>query len=325
MRAVIYDRYGPPDVLRLAEVPTPAPADDQALIQIHAVSINGSDRERLIGRPAYARMSGLFRPGDPILGSDIAGRVAAIGRNHTEFKIGDEVFGEVGSYSGGFAEYVCTRGRHLALKPPGLSFEQAAAIPQAGTIALLGIREAGRVRPGQRVLVNGAGGSAGPFAVQLAVLAGAEVTGVDSGDKLDFLRSMGAAHVVDYTREDYTRRQDRYDLILDVVAHRSVFDCARALAPNGTYLYTGGSVGVLLQILLLGPAIRRRTSKNLRMLMVPQSRKALLEVTELCMSGQITPVIDRTYSLAEAPQAMRYVAEGHACGKVVINVAGDRD
>ena len=318
MKAFVYTRYGSPDVLQLKEITKPLPSDDELLIKIHAVSINGSDREGLAGKPGYVRMSGLLKPRLPILGSDIAGRVEAVGKNNTEFQPGDEVFGEIPGYHGGFAEYVCTHGKTLARKPAGLNFEEAAAIPQAGVIALRAIREKGQVRPGQAVLINGAGGSAGTFAVQLAKLYGAEVTGVDNTGKLDFLRSLGADHVIDYTREDFTKTGKEYDLILDLVAHRSAFAYVRALKPKGTYFFTGGSVGTLFQVLLLGAWIKNSTDKNVRMLAVPQNRKDLLAITELCAAGKVRPVIDRKYSFNEIPEAMRYVGDGHAKGKVVI-------
>ena len=320
MKAVVHEKYGSPDVLHLTEVERPAPTDDQILIKVHAVSVNGSDREGLIGKPLYARMGGLVRPGNKILGSDIAGRVEFSGKNNTEFKPGDEVFGELPGYHGGFAEYVCTRGSTMALKPASLTFEQAAAIPQAGVLALQGIREKGQVQPGQKVLINGAGGSAGSFAIQLAKLYGAEATGVDNTGKLDFMRLLGADHVIDYTREDFTKSGNQYDLILDLIAHRSVFAYRRALRPNGTYFFVGGSVGVIFQILLLGSWIKRTTAKNIRMLAVPQNRKDLIAITELCEAGKIVPVIDRRYSLSEVPEALRYVGEGHAKGKVVITL-----
>ncbi len=241
MRAIVYEKYGTPDVLHLTEIEKPAPTDDEVLIKIYAVSVNGSDREGLIGKPLYARLGGLLKPGHPILGSDIAGQVESVGKNNTDFKPGDEVFGEIPGYHGGFAEYVCTHGRTLALKPARLTFQEAAAIPQAGVIALHGIRAKGQVQPGQNVLINGAGGSAGSFAIQLAKLYGAEVTGVDHTGKLDFMRSLGADHVIDYTQEDFTRSGQRYDLILDVVASRSVFDYRRALSPDGLCVIVGGS------------------------------------------------------------------------------------
>ncbi|MFZ0545907.1 MAG: NAD(P)-dependent alcohol dehydrogenase [Candidatus Promineifilaceae bacterium] len=320
MKAVVYEKYGSPDVLHLAEVEKPVPTDNQILIKIRAVSINGSDREGLIGKPLYARIGGLLKPGDPILGSDIAGVVEAVGKDHTEFKPGDEVFGEIPGYHGGFAEYVCTHGRTLALKPAVLTFEEAAAIPQAGVIALRGIRDKGQVKPGQKVLINGAGGSGGSFAIQLAKLYGAEVTGVDNTEKLAFMRSLGADHVIDYTQEDFTKTGNQYDLILDLIAHRSVFAYRRALRSNGTYFFVGGSVGVLFQILLLGSWIKKRTSKNIAVLMVPQDREDLLAITALCESGKVVPIINRRYTLSEVPEALRYVGEGHAKGKVVITL-----
>jgi NADPH:quinone reductase-like Zn-dependent oxidoreductase len=274
----------------------------------------------LIGKPLYARIGGLRRPGNPILGSDIAGRVELAGKDIQDFQPGDEVFGELPGYHGGFAEYACAPERTLARKPASLTFEEAAAIPQGGVIALQGIRDAGQVQPGQKVLINGAGGSAGPYAVQLAKLYGAEVTGVDNGGKLDFLRSLGADHVIDYTRADFTKSGKQYDLILDVIAHRSVFTYQRALRPHGTYFAVGGSVATLLQIVLLGPWIRRRTGKNIRLLMVSQNRQDLIAITELCEAGKVRPAIDRRYPLSEVPEAMRYVAEGGAKGKVVITV-----
>lgn len=323
MKAIVYTRYGSPDVLQLREIPTPVPTDDQILVKIHAVSINGSDREGLIGKPLYARIGGLRKPGNPILGSDIAGRVEAVGKNHTEFKPGDEVFGEIPGYHGGFAEYVCTRGKTLALKPASLSFEAASAIPQGGVIALNGIRTQGRVQPGQKVLINGAGGSGGSFAIQLAKLYGAEVACVDNAHKQDFLRSLGADHVIDYTREDFTKGGKRFDLLLDLIAHRSAFACAGALNPGGAYLFVGGSVATLFQLLLFGPVISRMTGKNIRLLTVPQNRKDLLAVTELVEAGKIRPVIDRRYPLDQVPEALRYVSEGRAKGKVVITVEPD--
>jgi len=320
MKAFVYERYGSPDVLQLKETVKPIPKEGEILIKIRAVSINGSDREGLIGKPGYVRMSGLLKPGNQILGSDIAGVVEEVGVNNTEFQVRDEVFGEIPGYHGGFAEYVCTHGRTMARKPAGMTFEEAAAIPQGGVIALRAIREKGQVQPGQKVLINGAGGSAGTFAVQLAKLHGAEVTGVDNTGKLDFLRSLGADHVLDYTREDFTKSGKRFELILDLIAHRSAFAYARALNPNGTYFFTGGSVATLFQILFLGPLIKRMTSKNVRMLIVPQNRKDLIAITELCTAGKIHPVIDRKYSFDEVPEAMRYVSEGGAKGKAVITI-----
>lgn len=321
MQAIVYTEYGLPEVLRLQEVVKPVPTDDEVLIQIQAVSVNGSDRENLIGSPLYARIGGLRKPRHQILGSDIAGRVEMVGRNIREFHVGDEVFGEIPGYHGGFAEYVCMPETTLARKPAGITFEQTAAIPQAGVIALRGICTKGQVQPGQKVLINGAGGSAGVFAVQLAKLCGAEVTGVDHSAKLDFVRSLGADHVIDYASEDFTKTGRQYDLILDLIAHRSMFAYARALRPNGTYFCVGGAVTVLLQIALLGPLLKLATGKNLRVLAVPQNRDDLVAITELCEAGKIIPVIDRHYSLQEVPEALRYVGEGRHKGKVVITMA----
>jgi NADPH:quinone reductase-like Zn-dependent oxidoreductase len=221
---------------------------------------------------------------------------------------------------GGFAEYVCARESALALKPASMTFEEVAAIPQAAVIALQGIRDKGQVQPGQKVLINGAGGGAGTFAVQLAKLYGAEVTGVDNTDKLDFMRSLGADRVIDYTREDFTKNGKHYDLILDLVAHRSVFAYKRALRPNGSYFFVGGSVATLFQILLLGPWIRATTGKRIRILAVKPSLKDMVYITELYEAGKVVPVIDRRYPLSEVPEALRYLGEGRTKGKVVITV-----
>ncbi len=320
MKAIVYHKYGSPDVLKLEEVKKPTPTDDEILIKVHAVSVNGSDWEGLRGKPLYARIGGLRKPNNQILGSDIAGRVEMVGKNIRQFQPGDDVFGEMSGYRGGFAEYVCVREKTLAQKPASMTFEEAAAIPQAAVIALQGIRDKGQVQPGQRVLINGAGGSAGSFAVQLAKLYGAEVTGVDNTGKLDFMRSLGADHVIDYIREDFTKNRKQYDLILDIVAHHSVFAYQRALKTNGSCFFVGGSVATMFQILLLGPWIRRTSGKNLRLLAVQRNRKDLVFMTELCEAGKIVPVIDRRYPLSEVPEALRYLGEGRAKGKVVIIV-----
>jgi NADPH:quinone reductase-like Zn-dependent oxidoreductase len=317
---MVYTRYGSPDVLQLKEVARPVPKDDEALIKVHAISVNRSDWEGLTGQPLYARIGGLRKPRSQILGSDISGRVELVGRHVRRFQPGDDVFGDISAQSGGFAEYVCARERALAPKPVGMTFEEAAAIPQAGVIALQGIRARGQAQPGQRVLINGAGGGAGMFAVQLAKLAGADVTGVDHTDKLDFMRSLGADHVIDYTRDDFTATGERYDLILDLIAQRSVFACQRALRPQGRYLYVGGSVATLFQVLLLGPAIGRSAGKKLRLLVVQPNLGDLVALTQLWEAGKVVPMIDRRYALREAPEALRYLGEGRVKGKVVITI-----
>jgi NADPH:quinone reductase-like Zn-dependent oxidoreductase len=321
MKAVVYHEYGFPEVLQLVEVEKPVPNDNEVLVKVHAVSLNGSDWEGLRGKPLYARLGGFRKPAEGILGSDIAGKIEQTGRNIQQFQPGDEVFGETLRYKGGFAEYVCVPERGLAHKPAGMTFEEAAAIPQGAVIALQGIRDKGRVQPGQHVLINGAGGSAGTFAVQLAKYYGAEVTGVDNAGKLDFMRSLGADHVIDHTREDFTKTRRQYDLILDVVAHRSVFAYQRVLKPNGSYFAVGGSVATFFQILLLGPWIRRMARKNLRILAVNPNQKDLVFITGLCEAGEVVPIIDREYPLSEVPEALRYLGEGRAKGKVIIHVA----
>jgi NADPH:quinone reductase-like Zn-dependent oxidoreductase len=325
MKAIVYHEYGSPDVLKLEEIQKPTPADNELLIKVRAVSINRSDWEGLTGKPLYARIGGLFKPQSRILGSDIAGTVEAVGKDVRQFKPGNEVFGLLLNYGGGFAEYACTSEKALALKPAGLTFEQAAAIPQAAFIALQGIREKGQVQLGQKVLINGGGGGTGAFAIQLAKLAGAEVTGVDNAEKLDFMRSLGADHVIDYTKEDFTKNGRQYDLILDVIASRSVFACKRALEPNGNYFMAGGSVATMFQSLLLGPLVRRITSRDIKLLLVRTESKDLIYMTELIQSGKVKLVIDKRYTLNETAEALRYLGEGHAKGKVVITVvSGDK-
>ncbi len=320
MKAIVYNQYGSPDVLKLAEVEKPAPKENEVLIKVYAVSVNGSDVEGLSGKPLYARFGGFLKPRKKILGSDIAGRVEEVGVQIRHFRPGDEVFGELLGYKGGFAEYACTPEKALAHKPASMTFVQAAAIPQGAVIALQGIRDKGQVQPGQKVLINGAGGSAGTFAVQLAKYYGAEVTGVDNTGKMEFLRSLGADHVIDYTWEDFTKTGKQYDLILDIIAHRSVFAYKRALRPNGCYFVVGGSAATLFQTLLLGPWIRRTTGKKIRILAVHQNREDLVFITELFEAGKVIPVIDSRYPLSEVPEALRYVGEGRSKGKVVITV-----
>jgi len=320
MKAVVYTRYGPPDVLRVTNVATPVPKDNEVLVRVAAVSLNRSDWETLRGKPLYARIGGPFRPRHHVLGSDIAGRVQAAGPRVTLFRPGQDVFGDILRHMGGFAQYVCVPESTLAPMPAGMTYAEAAALPQAGAIALQGIRDKGQVQRGQKVLVNGAGGGSGMYAIQLAKLHGAEVTGVDNAEKLEFMRSVGADHVIDYTREDFTANGRAYDLILDLAAHRSAFAYQASLVPGGRYLYVGGSVTTLLQALLAGPLIGRADGRKIRLLAVRLGVEHLAPMVELCQAGKIATVIDRRYPLSETPAALRYLGEGHAKGKVVIVV-----
>lgn len=320
MKAVVYTEYGPPSGLQVKEVEKPTPADDEVLIKLVAVSLNRSDWETLIGKPLYSRIRGLRKPGRHILGSDIAGRVEEVGKDVTRFKPGDAVFGDILSRMGGFAEYVCAREKSLAPIPSGLTFEQAAAIPQSAVIALQGIRDKGQVRAGQKVLINGAGGGSGMFAIQLAKSYGAEVTAVDNTEKQAFMRSLGADHVIDYTRQNFTKNKKQYHLILDMITYRSVFAYRRALKRNGNYYAVGGSMGTFLQMLLFGPLIKWITGKRIWVLAVQPNLKDMLYMAELCQAGTIVAHIDRCFALSEVPQALQYLGDGHAKGKVIITM-----
>ena len=322
MKAVVYSRYGAPEVLRVVDVDKPVPEGDRVLVKVHAVSLNRSDWEGLVGKPLYARIMGPLRPRHRILGSDIAGRVEAVGPGANRFQPGDEVFGDILSHMGGFAEYVCVPQGALEPMPADLTYEDAAALPQAGAIALHGIRSKGRVRAGHRVLINGAGGGSGMFAIQLAKLDGAEVTGVDNAGKLEFMRSLGADHVIDHAREDYTRNGRTYDVILDLAGHRSAWAYRRSLAPGGRYLYVGGSMTTLLQVLVLGPFLGRTTGKRIRILAVRLGVQHLEPLVELCRARRISTVIDRRYPLDEVPEALQYLGDGRAKGKVVVVLTG---
>jgi NADPH:quinone reductase-like Zn-dependent oxidoreductase len=315
MRAVVYDRYGPPEALRVDEVPTPTPKANQVLLRVVATSVNLSDWECLRGTPLYARLGGLRAPARRTLGSDVAGRVEAVGSEVTRFRVGDEVYGDNLQLMGGFAEYAVAPESALAHKPEELTFTQASAIPQAAAIALRGT--AG-VAAGQRVLINGSGGGSGSFAIQLAKRAGAHVTGVDNAGKLDFMRSLGADQVIDYGRDDFTRPDEPYDLVLDLVAHRSAFACRRALAPHGRYWCVGGPVRNLLAIMTIGSVIGRLTRRRLGVLVVPLGPRHFTPLADLGVAGDIGIHIDRTFRLEEVPEALRYVGEGLAHGKVVV-------
>ncbi|GAB4055146.1 NAD(P)-dependent alcohol dehydrogenase [Catellatospora paridis] len=320
MKAVVYTRYGTPEELRLTEVPTPVPRGSEVLVKVRSVSLNLSDWEGLRGKPLYSRFGGLRKPRRHVLGSDIAGQVVATGPDATLFQPGDDVFADILTYLGGFAEYVCVPQKVLARMPEAMTYEQAAALPQAGAIALQGIVEKGQVRAGQRVLINGAGGGSGMYAIQLAKLHGAEVTGVDNSEKQESMRALGADHTIDYTAEDFTRNGRTYDLILDMAAYRSARAYHRSLAPGGRYFCVGGSAGTLLRVLVGGAVTGRLADKKVRVLAVRLGVAHLAPIVELCRQGKIVTVIDRRYRLEEVPQALRYLGEGHAKGKVVINI-----
>jgi NADPH:quinone reductase-like Zn-dependent oxidoreductase len=316
MRAITYTRYGPPDVLSLSEVDRPTPGDDQILIRVVASSVNRSDWETVVGRPLYARMGGLFKPKTPTPGTDVAGRVEAVGVSVTAFEPGDEVFGDI-MYHGGkaFADYVCVKDTAvLVSKPEGLSFEEASTLPQAGLIALEGTRD--RIEAGDRVLINGAGGGAGVFAIQLAKAAGAEVTGVDNGRKQEFMLSMGADRVIDYTTEDYTR-SGPYDLIIDLVCERSMLAIRRALAPGGRYAVVGGRTRALLSAATLGRLLSTR-GRRMGVLMVRPNKTDLATIGDMVARGELRTHIDRTFPLEETAEALRHLGDGLVLGKVVV-------
>jgi NADPH:quinone reductase-like Zn-dependent oxidoreductase len=322
MKAIVYERYGLPDVLEIKEVNKPTPRDHEVLVKVHAASINDWDWGLLRGTPFANRLivSGLLKPKIKILGCDIAGRVESVGRNVKQFQLGDEVFGDIsGCGFGAFAEYVCARENALVLKPASMTFEEAAAMPQAAILALQGLRDKGQIQPGQKVLINGAGGGAGTFAVKIAKSFRAIVTGVDSTRKLDIMRSIGADHVIDYTQEDFTKNDQHYDLILDFAAYHSIFNYKRALSPKGIYVMVGGSTRIFQQVLFLGPLITVNTSKKMGVLM-HKPNKDLAFMVKLFEAGKVKPVIDKRYPLSKVREALRYFGAGNARGKVVITV-----
>ena len=319
MKAIVYGKYGPPDVLQLREVEKPTPRDNEVLVKVHAASVNYADWAFVRGKPFLVRLmgAGLLKPKNAILGADVAGRVEAVGRNVKQFQSGDEVFGDLsGCGFGGFAEYLSVPENALALKPASTTFEESAAVPQAAVVALQGLRDKGQIQPRQKVLINGASGGIGTFAVQIAKSFGAEVTGVCNTRNLDMVRSIGADQVIDYTQEDFTKNGQRYDLILDIVANRSVSDYKRALTPNGSYV----AVAFNPASLFLGPLISMTGSKKVGSLVAKPNNKDLVFIKELLEAGKIVPVIDRRYPLSEVAEAVRYYGEGHAQGKVVITV-----
>lgn len=313
MKAVVYEKYGSPDELEVREVDEPAIGDRDVRVRVHASCVNGGDWHMLTATWFVVRLfQGLFRPKRPILGFDVAGTVEAVGREVTRFRPGDEVLGS-SDKMGGFAEYTLVPESGLAPKPAGVTFEQAAAVPTAGLTALHGLRDKGRIREGHKVLINGASGGVGSFAVQIAKALGAEVTGVARGEKLDVVRSIGADHTIDYRKQDFTQGDERYDLVLDVVGNRSLKDCRGTLRAEGIYVAVSGHPARALWIALVGG------KRQVAFVSSPNSED-LAVLGKLMESGKMAPVIDRRYPLSEVPEAMRYFGEGRTRGKIVINV-----
>jgi NADPH:quinone reductase-like Zn-dependent oxidoreductase len=322
VQAMTYQAYGAPDVLQLTTVARPVPGPGEVLVQVQAASLNQADLYLLRGEPLPLRLSsGLRRPKRPTLGADIAGRVVTVGSGVIQFQPGDAVYGDLSACGlGGFAEYVCARAEALAPKPSSLSFAQAAAVPMAAVTALQGLRATGPVAAGERVLIHGASGGVGTFAIQLAKAMGAHVTAVCSTRNVEQARTLGAEHVIDYTQEDFTRDDRRYDLILVVNGRRSLAEYRRALSPRGRLVVAGGDVGTIMRATLLGSVVSLAHSITVRSLVGRPGRDALLFVGQLLDSGVIVPVIDRCYPLGELPEAIRYLATGHARGKIVITM-----
>ncbi len=322
MKAIVNTHYGSPDVLQLKEVEKPAPSDHEVLVKVLAASAAAGDWHLLRAQPFLMRFTyGLLKPKHQILGAAFAGRVETVGRNVTQFQPGDEVFGDVSACGfGAFAEYVSVPEHAVALKPTRLTFEEAATVPVSAVTALQGLRDQGHIQPGQKVLINGASGGVGTFAVQIAKAFGTEVTAVCSTRNVDMVRSIGADHVIDYTQEDFTKNGQRYDLILAVNGYHPISAYQRALSQEGRYVMTGGSMAQMFQAMLLGPWLSKNGSQKMGNLLAKPNQKDLVFVKELLEAGKVVPVIERRYPLREVPEAIRYVEEGHAKGKVVITV-----
>lgn len=323
MKAIVRSGYGPPDILQLAETEKPTPGSNEALVRVHASSINMADVDYLLGRPKVARFgTGLRRPRNQGLGLDVAGQVEAVGPAVARFKPGDDVFGDLTEHGfGAFAEYACAPESAFAPKPSGLTFEEAATVPQAAVMALQGLRSKKQIRQGDKVLINGAGGNIGPFAVQIAKAFGAEVTGVDNTEKQDLLRSLGADHVIDFTQMDYVDGGSQYDWILDVAAFRSIFESKRALSPGGTYVMVPGTMTQVFQAMVVAPLVSVTGNRKMGLLpWKPFRQEDVAFLTELIEAGKIKPVIDRTYKLSEVPRALREQGDGQVRGKLVITM-----
>jgi NADPH:quinone reductase-like Zn-dependent oxidoreductase len=318
MKAVVSYNRGSPDLLRCEETQKPAAGDDDVLVKVRAASVNPVDRFPLVVARIARVVAWLQKPKATRLGFDVAGQVEAVGRNVTQFRPGDEVFGVC---KGAFAEYVCTTEDKLALKPANISFEEAAAVPVAAMTALLGLRDKGRIQRGQKVLIDGASGGVGTFAVQIAKSFAADVTAVCSTRNVDTARRIGADQVIDYTRQDFTRGGQRYDLILAANGYHSLFAYRRALSQDGIYVMAGGGMLRVLEALLLGPLLSRAGSKKMSVFLARITKKDLVLLKDLLEAGQVVPVMDRRYPLSEVAEALRYLGEGHAQGKIVITVS----
>lgn len=322
MKAIVYTKYGSPEVLQLKDVEKPVPKDTEVLVKIHAASLNSWDWDMLRGIPRIFRLlSGIFKPKYNVLGADIAGEILEVGSEVRKFQKGDMVLGDLceGGW-GAFAEYTCAGEKDLVLKPAEMAFEDAASLPQAAVMSHLGIHVKGQVTAGEKVLINGAGGGVGSFAIQMAKDCGAEITAVDRADKFDLMRSLGAEQCIDFTREDFTRNGQNYDLILDIMGHHSIFDYKRALGPQGRYLMIGGSVRTVFQTLFFAPFISKRGGKNLGIL-AHKPNKSLESVIELITNGKVKAVIDKRYKLNDVPKAFQYLGDGNARGKIIIHVS----
>jgi NADPH:quinone reductase-like Zn-dependent oxidoreductase len=321
MKAIVYEKYGSPDVLHLQDVAKPAPKDDEVLVKIRAASVNALDWHMLTADIFLVRLMGRgpFKPQNTVLGADIAGQVEAAGRNVKQFQPGDEVFGDIGH--GGFAEYALAQEKHLVLKPAHLSFDQAAAVPVAGLTALQGLRDSGKIQAGQKVLINGAAGGVGTFAVQIAKSFGAKVTAVCSARNMEQARQLGADQIIDYAQEDFTKSGQQYDLIFAANGYHPLADYKRALTPNGIYVMAGGKAAQIFEAMLLGGWLSEKNGRKMGNISARADQEDLLTLKAMLEAGKITPALDKCYPLSEVPEALRYLGAGHARGKIIIAVS----
>jgi NADPH:quinone reductase-like Zn-dependent oxidoreductase len=322
MKAIVFTEYGPPDVLQYREIDKPEPAESEVLVKVSASSVNAYDWHMLRADPFLVRlMNGLFKPRIQILGADIAGVVEAVGCEVTRFKAGDQVYGDISALGGGFAEFVCADESFLAFKPASLSFAESASLPMASVTALQGLRDHGKIKSGQKVAINGASGGVGSCAIQIAKAFEGEVTAICSTRNMEAARDLGADHVIDYTREDFTKSGNKYDLIFAVNGNSSIFDYRRALKPGGRFVQSGGSMKQVYQAMILGPILSKKNGRKMKNYIARPNSKDLEFIAELVQNGKLKPVIDKKYELNEVPEAIRYLEDGHARGKIVITIA----